>query len=168
MHTYSIFLFSCVSSNCYGLSTTNCWDWSGPGGGGAGGSIFLRGLVVDIGIIPVTATPGRGGYGSTGCGGDGGMGRIRIDSHILNGNTNPPPVKVVINNTFNVTLHVTQCRGTLTHCVWTCCCRIWLFWPGTLFRRPLLLQFLSHPCTLDVLKTQVFVSSSTKLRMITR
>jgi hypothetical protein len=92
---------SCGNSNCYGSSATSCWDWSGPGGGGAGGSIFLRGLVVDIGTNRVTAAGGRGGYGSTGCGGDGGMGRIRIDSHILNGNTNPAPKKVVINDTFS-------------------------------------------------------------------
>ncbi|XP_062504844.1 uncharacterized protein LOC134181591 [Corticium candelabrum] len=91
---------SCGNARCYGRSKTNCWDWSGPGGGGAGGSIYLRSLVVDIGTNRVTAAGGRGGYGTSGCGGNGGTGRIRIDSHILNGNTNPAPYKVVINDTF--------------------------------------------------------------------
>ncbi|KAJ8307080.1 hypothetical protein KUTeg_015164 [Tegillarca granosa] len=34
--------------DCYGNSTRACWDMSGPGGGGSGGSIYIEGKLVDI------------------------------------------------------------------------------------------------------------------------
>jgi len=45
--------FSCsvcpsVCPGCSSSSTVECYDFSGPGGGGSGGSIYLRGRVVDI------------------------------------------------------------------------------------------------------------------------
>lgn len=34
---------------CHGDNRTACWDMSGPGGGGSGGSIYLAGKVVNVG-----------------------------------------------------------------------------------------------------------------------
>jgi hypothetical protein len=63
-------------SNCGGSSsTTSCWDWSGPGGGGAGGSAMVRAASVSA-PGNVIARGGLGGGGSNaGLGGDGGRGR---------------------------------------------------------------------------------------------
>eukprot|EP00118_Oscarella_pearsei_P013888 m.115146 g.115146 ORF g.115146 m.115146 type:complete len:2509 (+) comp37534_c0_seq1:25-7551(+) len=92
---------TCTTSTCRSSSKTTCWDWCGPGGGGAGGSVYLRALIVDIGTNKVTSLGGRGGFGSAGCGGSGGNGRIRIDYDQLTGSTNPGPAKYKFNNTFN-------------------------------------------------------------------
>ncbi|XP_060598946.1 uncharacterized protein LOC132752620 [Ruditapes philippinarum] len=71
---------------CLGNSTTACWDMSGPGGGGSGGSIYLSAKLVDIGYQKLWAMGGDGGAGGSHCcGGPGGMGRIRIDSLITKG-----------------------------------------------------------------------------------
>ena len=52
-------LFSCMdcpsacnqktSIQCRGNSTRACWDMSGPGGGGSGGSIYLSAKLVNVG-----------------------------------------------------------------------------------------------------------------------
>ena len=64
---------------------------SGAGGGGAGGSIYLRGLEINVNDGRVTAFGGRGGCGALGFGGDGGSGRIRIDFDKFTGKTEPSP-----------------------------------------------------------------------------
>nr|XP_026692657.1 uncharacterized protein LOC101242430 [Ciona intestinalis] len=65
---------------CVGGSNTECYDFSGAGGGGSGGSLYLRGEVVNVGVKQISADGGRGGHGANvACGGDGGRGRIRID-----------------------------------------------------------------------------------------
>ncbi|KAK3105850.1 hypothetical protein FSP39_007118 [Pinctada imbricata] len=72
--------------SCSGNSTSACWDSSGPGGGGSGGSLFISGKVVNVGQRSLLAMGGSGGYGTLqGCGGDGGMGRIRVEYVILKG-----------------------------------------------------------------------------------
>ncbi|XP_076455491.1 uncharacterized protein LOC143290086 [Babylonia areolata] len=38
-------------SSCYGNSRSACWDKSGPGGGGSGGSLYIRGNLVDVGKL---------------------------------------------------------------------------------------------------------------------
>lgn len=58
---------------CDGASTTNCWDFSGPGGGGAGGSVKLEGTV--SGLPKINVAGGRGGAAS-GPAGDGGRGAL--------------------------------------------------------------------------------------------
>ena len=35
---------------CAGYSNKECWDFSGSGGGGSGGSIYIRGQFVNAGI----------------------------------------------------------------------------------------------------------------------
>jgi hypothetical protein len=63
-----------ASSGCYGSSTTSCWDYSGPGGGGSGGSILRQGTVLG-GSASVQG--GTGGRGSTsGNAGAGSAGRL--------------------------------------------------------------------------------------------
>ncbi|KAH3704407.1 hypothetical protein DPMN_079463, partial [Dreissena polymorpha] len=70
---------------CLGNSTTACWDMSGPGGGGSGGTIYLSAKLVNVGFQKLWAMGGSGGTGGGSCGGDGGLGRIRVDSVILKG-----------------------------------------------------------------------------------
>ncbi|XP_063423309.1 uncharacterized protein LOC134707479 isoform X1 [Mytilus trossulus] len=71
---------------CHGDNRTACWDMSGPGGGGSGGSIYLAGKVVNVGQKLLWTMGGRGGFGTLqGCGGDGGLGRIRVDAAIFKG-----------------------------------------------------------------------------------
>ena len=36
---------------CMGLSPKNCYDYSGPGGGGSGGSLHIRGQFVHVGKL---------------------------------------------------------------------------------------------------------------------
>ncbi|KAL3836103.1 hypothetical protein ACJMK2_021556 [Sinanodonta woodiana] len=73
-------------TQCSGNNTDRCWDLSGPGGGGSGGSIFISGKLVDVGYKKVRASGGKGGGGANGrCGGNGGMGRIRVDSDVFKG-----------------------------------------------------------------------------------
>jgi RHS repeat-associated protein/uncharacterized repeat protein (TIGR01451 family) len=57
-------------------------------GGGAGGSIYLRASWLDLGTNRVTALGGAR-YCGSGCGGFGGLGRIRLDYTYLEGSTNP-------------------------------------------------------------------------------
>jgi hypothetical protein len=66
----------------------------GGGGGGAGGSILIKAKIATLGTNLITAIAGAGGLG-TGAGnrngGNGGVGRIRIDyGQTLSGTTNPP------------------------------------------------------------------------------
>ncbi|KAL4228624.1 Multiple epidermal growth factor-like domains protein 10 [Mactra antiquata] len=71
---------------CQGNSTVACWDKSGPGGGGSGGTIYLSAKLVNVGYQKLWAMGGDGGTGGSHCcGGTGGLGRIRIDSNILQG-----------------------------------------------------------------------------------
>ncbi|XP_065838949.1 uncharacterized protein [Oscarella lobularis] len=93
-------VISCSAATCNANLPWICWPWSGPGGGGAGGSIYLRAPTVDIGVGQVTAVGGQGGYGAVGCGGDGGAGRIRIDSDVLQGTTQPAPSRYRLSGTF--------------------------------------------------------------------
>lgn len=62
---------------CLGGSVTECYDHSGPGGGGAGGSVKLTAPLIDIGTP--SAAGGLGGNGNdtvAGNGGDGGSGLV--------------------------------------------------------------------------------------------
>jgi hypothetical protein len=63
---------------CFSMSTTECWDYSGPGGGGAGGSLLFSANQVDLGAALVSAEAGGGGQGGTSSGGAGGEGRIAV------------------------------------------------------------------------------------------
>ncbi|HVV50023.1 MAG TPA: hypothetical protein VHO06_10225, partial [Polyangia bacterium] len=67
-----------ATAGCFGSTTTSCWDFSGPGGGGAGGSIYLSGNQVSLGTSLVTAAAGAGGLGGESNGGTGGVGRIAV------------------------------------------------------------------------------------------
>ncbi|KAK7092975.1 uncharacterized protein [Littorina saxatilis] len=72
--------------NCNSNSTSACWDTSGPGGGGSGGSLYIRADVVDVGWDKLWLQGGSGGLGGTGgCGGDGGTGRVRVDAVTFRG-----------------------------------------------------------------------------------
>ena len=102
----SPFSSRCSASRCSSPSPKRCWDLSGPGGGGAGGSVYLRAPKIDIGVERVTAVGGRGGYGTTGCGGDGGAGRVRIDSDVLYGNSKPSSSRFRFSGTFIVLFKV--------------------------------------------------------------
>lgn len=76
--------FSCPASckghqgACMSPSSSYCWDKSGPGGGGSGGSIYISGEMVNIGKNRLFAMGGNGGRGAYMCGGSGGFGRIYI------------------------------------------------------------------------------------------
>jgi hypothetical protein len=61
---------------CFGGSVVDCWDFSGPGGGGAGGSVYLSGGQLDVGTSLVTAAEGAAGLGGSTDGGAGGVGRV--------------------------------------------------------------------------------------------
>jgi hypothetical protein len=64
-----------------GGSITACWDYSGPGGGGAGGSILFKTSAAALGANRVSALGGLGGDGvdsAAGNGGVGGVGRIAV------------------------------------------------------------------------------------------
>ncbi len=64
--------------NCIGPSPTDCWDFSGPGGGGAGGTFYLSGIFAS-GASTVVYNGGSGGDGSVvgaGIGGRGSIGRV--------------------------------------------------------------------------------------------
>ncbi len=68
-----------AGTNCPpGASTTSCWDNSGPGGGGAGGSVFSTATFI-TGAPFLRALGGRGGDGTAtlaGIGGRGSYGRV--------------------------------------------------------------------------------------------
>ncbi|XP_071103917.1 uncharacterized protein [Haliotis cracherodii] len=93
---------SCKASNpshCIGSSTSACWDMSGPGGGGSGGSMYMTGNVVDVGHNRLWANGGQGGYGGVGgCGGDGGVGRIQINAVIFKGHVSSAYGHINTNN----------------------------------------------------------------------
>lgn len=59
----------------------------GPGGGGAGGGVFLKGITADIGTNLIDVRGGSGGTGGGGPGGAGADGRIRIEVCKLTGST---------------------------------------------------------------------------------
>jgi hypothetical protein len=62
-------------NECSGSSTTDCWDASGPGGGGAGGTVIMRSPTVSVGTLRVTGGPGGNGLNAqTGDGGRGSNG----------------------------------------------------------------------------------------------
>ena len=50
------------------------------------------------------------------------MGRIRIDSHILDGNSNPEPTREIINNTFNVSCNASVHGKEISRSVCACAC----------------------------------------------
>jgi hypothetical protein len=67
-----------------GLGTSSCWDFSGPGGGGAGGTIRLEADQFTFEAGDIRAQGGVGGGGSDNYstdGGNGSDGYIVIDSH---------------------------------------------------------------------------------------
>jgi hypothetical protein len=67
-----------------GTATDRCWDFSGPGGGGAGGTIRIEADAFSFDAGDIRALGGAGGGGSDNLatdGGHGGVGRIVIDSH---------------------------------------------------------------------------------------
>jgi hypothetical protein len=65
------------SAGCLGTSTTACWDFSGPGGGGAGGSVVLDGAVSNLaGVLAMGGQGGQGVATLAGNGGNGGNGRV--------------------------------------------------------------------------------------------
>ncbi|XP_069120712.1 uncharacterized protein [Argopecten irradians] len=74
---------STTERRCFSLNSTACWDESGAGGGGSGGSIFISAKSVFIDQKRVRSVDGSGGSGGTAPGGrnggSGGSGRIRIE-----------------------------------------------------------------------------------------
>jgi hypothetical protein len=60
---------------CNGSSTTSCWDFSGAGGGGAGGSVYLYRLVNNF-SGGAYANGGDGGDGADATAGEGGNGAV--------------------------------------------------------------------------------------------
>ena len=64
------------------------------GGAGAGGSFFLRAKKIILGTNNVTATGGIGGTGDAHDGGDGAVGRIRVEGCSVTGSTNPTASEV--------------------------------------------------------------------------
>jgi hypothetical protein len=70
-------------------SSSQCWDFSGPGGGGAGGTIRLRAAKLDLGTSLVHARGGTLGVGMGNFGGSGGSGRVFGGTAEFVGGTNP-------------------------------------------------------------------------------
>jgi hypothetical protein len=64
-----------VSATCNGSSIIDCWDFSGPGGGGAGGSVYVYRLVNNF-SGGAFANGGDGGDGADATAGDGGNGAL--------------------------------------------------------------------------------------------
>ncbi|XP_036366265.1 uncharacterized protein LOC115221051 isoform X1 [Octopus sinensis] len=77
-----------TSVSCDAYNPNGCYDKSGPGGGGSGGSIHISGTYVDIGTDKLNTDGGLGGQGALMCGGKGGVGRILIESSHLYGSVN--------------------------------------------------------------------------------
>lgn len=76
-----------------------CWDYAGPGGGGAGGSILLSADSLSVGAQSVTATGGAGGLGleeDAGDGGDGAAGRIVLHHGGTFEGTTTPSASIVL------------------------------------------------------------------------
>ena len=100
------------------------------GGGGAGGSIYLRGLEVFADDRRVTALGGRAGCGRFGCGGNGGFGRIRIDAGVFNGITVPKAEYVKpYEKTFNVLFEIECINSAMYRLL-----RILRLWLGNRFQ----------------------------------
>ena len=77
-------------------TTGSCWDFCGPGGGGAGGFVALEALTLDLGKHYVRARGGLGGNGMdnlAGNGGTGSVGHVEVTSHgeAPLGQTDPAP-----------------------------------------------------------------------------
>ncbi len=64
-----------ISLACFGWETDRCWDWSGPGGGGSGGSVRIDGATVSVSRVANGGAGGRA-IGAAGNGGGGGQGRV--------------------------------------------------------------------------------------------
>ena len=65
---------------CLGGSTADCYDHSGPGGGGAGGSVRISAHDIDVGSISAEGGPGGNGNDTVaGNGGDGANGLVALD-----------------------------------------------------------------------------------------
>ncbi|MEQ8461446.1 MAG: hypothetical protein RIB77_44605 [Sandaracinaceae bacterium] len=60
--------------SCTGASTTSCWDYSGPGGGGAGGTVATSGAFG----ATVSVAGGPGGFGYDPATDDGGAGSVGV------------------------------------------------------------------------------------------
>lgn len=70
----------------------NGWYYSGGGGAGSGGSIYIKAAeTVDIGTNLVHALGGQGGVGghASNPGGDASDGRIRVEAKTISGSSNP-------------------------------------------------------------------------------
>jgi hypothetical protein len=66
---------------CSTISTINCWDFSGPGGGGAGGTVKLVTPTLTGGSPAIQGGVGGFSYpGQTGDGGNGGNGQFQVQS----------------------------------------------------------------------------------------
>jgi hypothetical protein len=85
-----------TTPTCNGASTVDCWDYSGPGGGGAGGAVFLSAGQLTVGISLVTAVAGVGGVGGTTTGGAGGAGRIALRYITAITGTSSPAANVAV------------------------------------------------------------------------
>ncbi|XP_060070005.1 uncharacterized protein LOC132550023 [Ylistrum balloti] len=76
---------------CSSLNVTACWDESGAGGGGSGGSIFISAKSIAIserGGWRLDVSGGVGGYAPfNNKGGTGGSGRVRLEYITYTGNT---------------------------------------------------------------------------------
>jgi hypothetical protein len=83
----------CQASQC--TNTDSCYDFTGPGGGGAGGTIALHGEVLELGQQLVQAGGGKGGAGNffdtgqSGDAGNGSVGRVFTWGSVT-GTSNPP------------------------------------------------------------------------------
>ncbi|WP_146650510.1 calcium-binding EGF-like domain-containing protein [Labilithrix luteola] len=62
---------------CMGTSTVDCWDYSGPGGAGAGGSILVSAVSFSGTTNVSGGAGGNGTDGLAGNGGNGGNGRVK-------------------------------------------------------------------------------------------
>jgi hypothetical protein len=75
-------------------SASSCWDYSGPGGGGAGGYVALEAATLTLGNRYVRARAGAGGNGVdnfAGNGGAGSVGRVLVTTYesAPSGDTDP-------------------------------------------------------------------------------
>jgi len=62
-----------------GFSTETCFDHSGPGGGGAGGTVLLEAALVDVATVSVAGGAGGNGFDTAGGnGGDGAPGVVEL------------------------------------------------------------------------------------------
>jgi hypothetical protein len=88
----SVLQTGALQANGAGGQASSVFNGNGAGGG-AGGSILIRAVDALVGEMLVTANSGPGGVptggGTTGVGGAGGNGRIRIEACTINGTTSP-------------------------------------------------------------------------------